>query len=53
MSRTIELIAGLLLLVIGLLGCALIVAKHSENISRLLNGTENKIGQRIGGDARA
>ena len=40
------------LLVIGLLGCALIVAKHSENISRLLNGTENKIGQRIGGSAR-
>ena len=41
------------LLVIGLLGCALIVAKHYENISRLMNGTENKIGQRVSGDAKA
>lgn len=38
------------LLVIGLLGCALIVAKHHENIARLWHGTENKIGQRIGGN---
>lgn len=36
------------LILVGVFGCALIVAKHHENISRLLNGTENKIGQRIG-----
>lgn len=38
----------LALLVVGLLGCALIVAKHHENIARLWNGTENKLGQRVG-----
>jgi glycerol-3-phosphate acyltransferase PlsY len=36
------------LIMIGVLGCALIVAKHHENIARLLKGTESKIGQRIG-----
>jgi acyl phosphate:glycerol-3-phosphate acyltransferase len=36
------------LIMIGVLGCALIVAKHHENITRLIKGTENKIGQRIG-----
>lgn len=35
------------LVVIGVLGCALIVAKHHENINRLLHGTENKIGTRV------
>ena len=32
---------------IGILGCALIVAKHHENINRLMHGTENKIGTRV------
>lgn len=41
------------MLVVGVLGCALIVAKHHENIMRLMSGTENKIGQRISGDAKA
>lgn len=35
------------LIVIGVAGCALIVAKHHENIVRLIRGTENKIGKRI------
>jgi glycerol-3-phosphate acyltransferase PlsY len=35
------------LVLVGILGCALIVAKHHENIARLMKGTENKIGQRI------
>lgn len=35
------------LIMVGILGCALIVAKHHENIARLMKGTENKIGQRI------
>ncbi len=35
------------LILIGIIGCALIVAKHHENIARLMKGTENKIGQRI------
>jgi acyl phosphate:glycerol-3-phosphate acyltransferase len=35
------------LVVIALAGCALIVAKHHENISRLLAGRENKIGMRV------
>ena len=35
------------LLIIAVAGCALIVAKHHENINRLLHGTENKIGKRI------
>jgi glycerol-3-phosphate acyltransferase PlsY len=32
------------LLVVAIAGCALIVATHHENISRLIHGTENKIG---------
>jgi glycerol-3-phosphate acyltransferase PlsY len=35
------------LMIIALAGCALIVAKHHENISRLIHGNENKIGTRI------
>ena len=35
------------MLVVAVAGCALIVAKHHENISRLMRGTENKIGARI------
>ncbi|MGA9770585.1 MAG: glycerol-3-phosphate 1-O-acyltransferase PlsY [Blastocatellia bacterium] len=35
------------LLIVALAGCALIVAKHQENISRLLRGSENKFGARI------
>ncbi len=35
------------LIIIALVGCALIVAKHHENIARLMRGTENKIGARI------
>ncbi|HJQ24964.1 MAG TPA: glycerol-3-phosphate 1-O-acyltransferase PlsY [Blastocatellia bacterium] len=35
------------LIVIAFAGCALIVAKHHENISRLLAGRENKIGMRV------
>lgn len=35
------------LIIIALAGCALIVAKHHENIARLMRGTENKIGTRI------
>lgn len=34
------------LVVIAFAGCALIVAKHYENIERLIHGTENKIGSR-------
>lgn len=34
------------LVIIGIIGCALIVAKHHENINRLIHGTENKIGAR-------
>ncbi|MEW6125763.1 MAG: glycerol-3-phosphate 1-O-acyltransferase PlsY [Acidobacteriota bacterium] len=37
----------LAMLTVGVLGCALIVAKHHENIARLWNGTENRIGQRV------
>jgi glycerol-3-phosphate acyltransferase PlsY len=36
------------LILIGVAGCALIVARHYENIQRLISGTENKIGQRAG-----
>ncbi|HKY03823.1 MAG TPA: glycerol-3-phosphate 1-O-acyltransferase PlsY [Blastocatellia bacterium] len=32
------------LVVIAFAGCALIVAKHRQNIERLIHGTENKIG---------
>jgi glycerol-3-phosphate acyltransferase PlsY len=35
------------LLLIALAGCAVIVARHHENIARLLQGKENKIGVRI------
>ncbi|HXG94476.1 MAG TPA: glycerol-3-phosphate 1-O-acyltransferase PlsY [Blastocatellia bacterium] len=35
------------LIIIAIAGCALIVAKHHENINRLMRGTENKIGTRI------
>jgi glycerol-3-phosphate acyltransferase PlsY len=35
------------LVVIALACCALIVAKHHENINRLIRGTESKVGQRI------
>lgn len=35
------------LLIIALAGCAMIVAKHHENISRLIQGNENKIGKRV------
>ncbi len=35
------------LVFIALAGCALIVAKHHENINRLIHGTESKVGQRV------
>ena len=35
------------LVIIGIIGCALIVAKHHENINRLIHGTESKIGARV------
>jgi len=35
------------LVIIGIAGCALIVAKHHENINRLIHGAENKIGSRV------
>ncbi|HVF90991.1 MAG TPA: glycerol-3-phosphate 1-O-acyltransferase PlsY [Blastocatellia bacterium] len=34
------------LLVVAVAGCALIVARHGENIKRLSQGTESKIGQK-------
>lgn len=39
------------IVIIGIIGCALIVAKHHENINRLIRGTENKIGARVKPDA--
>lgn len=36
------------MIVVAVAGCALIVAKHYENIQRLWKGTENKIGARVG-----
>src|ERR1044071_6244720 len=39
------------LIVIGFAGCALIIAKHHENISRLMAGRESKIGARVSSDA--
>jgi len=36
------------ILIIAVAGCALIVAKHRENINRLIHGTENRIGARTG-----
>ena len=41
----------LALVLVGVAGCALIVAKHHENIARLIKGTESKIGQRLGGSS--
>jgi glycerol-3-phosphate acyltransferase PlsY len=35
------------LIIIAVSGCALIVAKHHENIIRLIRGHENKIGMRV------
>jgi glycerol-3-phosphate acyltransferase PlsY len=35
------------MLIVAVAGCALIVATHHENISRLMHGTENKIGARV------
>ncbi|MEN3332609.1 MAG: acyl phosphate:glycerol-3-phosphate acyltransferase [Blastocatellia bacterium] len=35
------------LIIVAFAGCALIVAKHHENISRLMAGRENKIGMRV------
>jgi acyl phosphate:glycerol-3-phosphate acyltransferase len=39
------------LVIIAIAGCALIVAKHHENINRLIHGTENKIGARVKPDS--
>jgi acyl phosphate:glycerol-3-phosphate acyltransferase len=36
------------LVLVAVIAAALVVAKHHENISRLLQGTENKIGGRVG-----
>jgi glycerol-3-phosphate acyltransferase PlsY len=35
------------LIIIGFAGCALIVARHHDNIRRLIEGRENKIGMRV------
>ena len=35
------------LIIVAIAGCALIVSKHHENIRRLINGNENKIGMRV------
>jgi glycerol-3-phosphate acyltransferase PlsY len=35
------------LVIVAIVGCALIVATHHENINRLMHGTENKIGVRV------
>jgi glycerol-3-phosphate acyltransferase PlsY len=35
------------LIVISLAGCALIIARHYQNIARLLHGTESKFGERV------
>lgn len=40
------------LVIIAISGCALIISKHHENIGRLLSGTENPIGKRVGPDQK-
>lgn len=35
------------LVIIGIISCSIIVAKHHRNISRLLKGSENKIGKKV------
>ncbi|HKV38366.1 MAG TPA: glycerol-3-phosphate 1-O-acyltransferase PlsY [Blastocatellia bacterium] len=37
----------LALVIVAMAGCTLIVAKHSQNIQRLWNGTENRFGARV------
>jgi glycerol-3-phosphate acyltransferase PlsY len=39
------------LVIIAVAGCALIVAKHHENINRLMHGTESRIGSRVKPDS--
>jgi len=34
--------------IVAIVGCALIVAKHHGNIRRLIKGTENRVGGRVG-----
>jgi glycerol-3-phosphate acyltransferase PlsY len=41
------------LLGVAVVSCALIVMKHRDNIKRLIQGTENKIGSRSGQPARS
>jgi glycerol-3-phosphate acyltransferase PlsY len=41
------------LIIVAIAGCALIVAKHHENIRRLWKGTENKIGARVGPESHS
>jgi len=36
------------MMIVAVAGCALIVAKHHQNIRRLIKGTENRIGTRVG-----
>src|SRR5215467_6887757 len=36
------------MMIVAIVGCALIVAKHHENIRRLIKGTENRVGGRVG-----
>lgn len=36
------------MMIVAVAGCALIVAKHHQNIRRLIKGTENRIGKRVG-----
>jgi len=36
------------MMVVAVVGCGLIVAKHHQNIARLIKGTENRIGGRVG-----